>query len=167
MHNNKTREDFLKKIYLSLYLKGCVCERGLETEPRLQRIDLTSPSENSRVSFSFSWTATQPEGRRPTLLGAGFLYRILSPTGLQTQSGVPKAPSAGWWLSIPHLVTDSSDLQLNRGSKGPLLLGGGFLYHILSPSSLTSNSIGGPEIPFCRVVAFLTTSCHQRLWSPN
>ena len=44
--------------------------------------------------------------------GCGFLYRIFSPTGLQTQSGVPRAPSAGWWLSLPHLYSNSSDLQL-------------------------------------------------------
>ena len=49
--------------------------------------------------------------RRPSLLGAGFLYRILSPTGLQTH-----------W-----------------GSRGPLLPGGGFPYHILSPTRLNSN----------------------------
>ena len=35
----------------------------------------------SVVSFSFS-RAAQPEAWGPTLLGAGFLYRILSPTGL-------------------------------------------------------------------------------------
>ena len=35
----------------------------------------------SVVSFSFS-RAAQPEAQGPTLLGAGFLYRILSPTGL-------------------------------------------------------------------------------------
>ena len=50
----------------------------------------------------------------PPLLwpSAGFLYRILSPTGLQTPSGVPRATSAGWWLSLPHLDSNSSDLQL-------------------------------------------------------
>ena len=61
-----------------------MCWREFENEQRLQHIDLTSPSGHSRLPFSFSWTAAQPEGRRPTLLGAGFLYRILSPTGLQT-----------------------------------------------------------------------------------
>ena len=35
----------------------------------------------SIVSFSFS-RAAQPEAQGPTLLDAGFLYRILSPTGL-------------------------------------------------------------------------------------
>ena len=43
-------------------------------------------------------------------------------------------------------------------------LSAGFLYHILSPASLVpnsliSNSFGGPEGPFCWVVAFTTTSC--------
>ena len=31
---------------------------------------------------------------------------------VSTQLGVPKAPSAGWRLSLPHLVFNSSDLQL-------------------------------------------------------
>ena len=35
----------------------------------------------SVVSFSFS-RAAQPEAWGPTMLGAGFLYHILSPTGL-------------------------------------------------------------------------------------
>ena len=65
----------------------------------------------SVVSFLFSRDA-QPEAQRPTLLGAGFLYCILSLMGLQTPSGVPRAPSAGLWLSLPHLVSNSSDLQL-------------------------------------------------------
>ena len=38
----KTSKDFLKKIYLSLYLKGCVCERELETEQNYNI--LTSPA---------------------------------------------------------------------------------------------------------------------------
>ena len=66
----------------------------------------------------------QPEARGLSfLLSAGFLYHILSPTGLQN-----------YW-----------------GPQGPLLLGGGFPYHILSPTRLISNSIGGPEGSFSRV----------------
>ena len=80
----------------------------------------------SVVSFSFSWCSTGGPG---TQLSAGFLYCILSSTGLQTALGVPRPPSAGWWLSLPHLVSNSSDLQLT----------------------------GEPEGPFCRVVAFCTT----------
>ena len=47
---------------------------------RLQHIDPHSIGHN-RVSFPLSWAA-QPEACGPTLLGAGFLYRILSPTSL-------------------------------------------------------------------------------------
>ena len=65
----------------------------------------------SVVFFSFS-RAAQPEGWRPTLLSVGFLYRILSPTGVQTQLGFPKAPSSGWWISLPQLVSNSCDLQI-------------------------------------------------------
>ena len=31
---------------------------------------------------------------------------------VSTQLGVPRAPSAGWWLSLPQLVSNSSGLQL-------------------------------------------------------
>ena len=47
---------------------------------RPNRTDPHSIGHN-RVSFPFS-CAAQPEARGPTLLDAGFLYRILSPTGL-------------------------------------------------------------------------------------
>ena len=116
-----------------------------------------APSGHRRVLFSFSWTA-QPGTWGPSLSGTCSHPSIFSPTGLQTQSGVPKAPSAGWWLSLPHPVFNLSDLQLHRGSRRPLLPGGGFPYHILSLTHLISNSIGGPEGPFCWVVAFPTTS---------
>ena len=57
-----------------------MCERELETE---QNCNIFTPTlmAISVVSFSFS-RATQPEDWGPTPLGAGFLYRILSPTGL-------------------------------------------------------------------------------------
>ena len=71
----------------------------------------------SVVSFSISRPA-QPEAWGPASLSAGLstascYQRIWSPT----QSGVPKAPSAGWWLSLPlltptRLIPNSSDLQL-------------------------------------------------------
>ena len=60
-----------------------MCERDLETEQRLQHIDLPSSSGRSCVLFSFSWTA--PEG-----LGASL---------------------SGCWLSLPHLVSSFSGLQ--------------------------------------------------------
>ena len=66
-------------------------ERELETEQRLQHTDLPSPSWHSRVSFSFSWTA-QPEAWRPSRL-------VL--------------------FSLPHLVINSSDLQLTDFLSSP------------------------------------------------
>ena len=72
----------------------------------------------SFVSFSFS-RAAQPAAQRLIPPGAGFLHRILSRTGLQTPSGVPRAPSVGC----------------------------GFSYHILSPTSLIPNSSGAPRAP--------------------
>ena len=51
------------------------CERELETE---QNCNILTPTlmAISVVSFLFS-RAAQPEAWGPTLLGAGFLYRIL------------------------------------------------------------------------------------------
>ena len=69
-----------RKIYLSLYLKG-LCVRELETE---QNCNILTPTviAISVVSFLFS-RAAQPEAWAPSsLLDAGFLYHILSPTGL-------------------------------------------------------------------------------------
>ena len=150
MQWNKTREDFFKK-YTSHFIwkvrKGhsrFYCERELETEQRLQCIDPPTLMAISVVSFSFS-RAAQPEVQRPTLLGAGFLYRILSPTGLQTPSGVPRAPSAGCGFpyhisSLTRLIYNSPDLQLSRGPRGPPPPGVGFLYHIFALTSLVPNS---------------------------
>ena len=74
--------QFLEKYTSHFIWKGCVCERELKTE---QNWNILTPTlmAISVVSFSF-FTAARPEGRRPTLLSAGILYHILSPTGLQT-----------------------------------------------------------------------------------
>ena len=62
---------------------------GVGDGTELQQIDPHSIGYN-RVSFSFSWAA-QPGAWGSSLLGSGFLYRILCPT---------------------HLISNSSDLQL-------------------------------------------------------
>ena len=80
----KTSDTVLRKIYLSLYLKGfCVCERELETE---QNCDILTPTLMviNVVSFSFSWCSTRGPGAQL---------------------------SAKCWLSLPHLVTNVSGLQ--------------------------------------------------------
>ena len=139
-------------MYLSLYCKF-VCERELETE---QNCNILTPHSYGRQRCVF-----------------------LVLQGCST--GGPGAQlSAGWWLSLLHLITNWSP-KLHRGSRGPLWLGVAFpttsylrrlwspthqgpqrppppdfLDHILSatsldPDCLTSNSIGGPEGPFGRV----------------
>ena len=97
----------------------------------------------SVVFFSFSRTA-QPEAQRPSsLVDDGFLYCILSPNGLQNSVGGPEGPFGRVWLSLPHLVSNSS------------------------PTRLISNSFGGPEGPLRRVVDFSTASCLRLLLSPT
>ena len=83
--------QFFRKIYLSLYWKGCVWE-GVGDWKELQHIGPHSYGHNS-VSFPFSWAA-QPGAWGPTLLGAGFLYRILSPTDWTSCVIVWRPPSS-------------------------------------------------------------------------
>ena len=51
------------------------------------------------VSFSFS-RAAQPEAQRPTLLGDGFLYCILSASSPYLNSSGPQGPKA--WCCSPY-----------------------------------------------------------------
>ena len=113
-HNDtkKTIHTVLRKIYFSLYLKGSCVWEGVGDRTKLQHIDLLCPSGHSRVSFSFSWTAQ------------------------------PGAWGPGGQASLGHVLIPASSHQLvsklTWGSRWPLLLGGGFLLHILSPTSLDS-----------------------------
>ena len=66
----------------------------------------------SVVSFSFSWCSTGGPGGLSFLLDDGFLYCILSPTGLQNSIGGPEGPFGQVWFSLPHLDSNSSELQL-------------------------------------------------------
>ena len=90
--------------------------RGSWRRTELQHIDLHSNGHNS-VSFPFSWAA-QPGAWGPSLsVGHVPHSSIFSPTGL---------------------IFNWSELQLlSRGSRGPPLLGAGFLYRILSPTAWT------------------------------
>ena len=90
----KTSEDFFEKIYLSLYWKGSkgllkvLLWEGAGDRTELQYIDPPTLMAISVVSFSFP-KAAQLEARGPSfLLSAGFLYRILSPTGLVSKTGL-------------------------------------------------------------------------------
>ena len=78
-HNKDERHSLLEQYTSRFIWKGCVWE-GVEDRTELQHIDPLSTGNNC-VSFPFS-LAAQPGTWGPTLLGAGFLYRILSPMGL-------------------------------------------------------------------------------------
>ena len=106
---------FFRKIYLSLYWKGCVWE-GVGDHTELQHIDLHSIGHN-RVSFPFSW-AVQPGAWGPASLGHVPQSSIFSPTCL-----------------IPNWLI---------GAWGFPLLGAGFFYRILSPTDLVSKLIEFP-----------------------
>ena len=77
-----------------------MCERELETEQRLQHVDLTSTSRHSRVSFSFSWCSTGGPGAQ---LSASFLYHIFSQTHL--------VPNSSDFLSSPSYIIVQSPTQ--------------------------------------------------------
>ena len=121
------RRHFFRKIYLSLYLKGfervtqCFTVRGS-----------WRPNRTATYWYPHSY------GHQP-------FFPILQ----SCSTGGPGAQlSAGCWLlSLPHLVSKLSGLQnwsglqkifdlqtAQSGSRGPLLPGADFLYHILSPT---------------------------------
>ena len=119
-----------------------MCERELENE---QNCNILTPTlmAISVVSFLFS-RATQPEGWGPTLLGVGFLYRILSPTGLQT-NWIPVftelyISSIAHSISLEWLVWSSSS-----GNK----------YHAVhrslsSGASVYDRTMGFYLVPYCQ-----------------
>ena len=114
-HNNtiKTSDTVLRKIYLSFYLKGW-CVRG---------------------SWRPNRTATYWP---PTLLA---IIAFLSRSSVRLNRGLG-AHSAGCWFSLPHLISDSSDLQLNC-------------------------SIRGLRAQPLRVLVFSTASYLRLIWSPT
>ena len=83
----------------------------------------------------------------------------------------PDAQPEDWgslcWLSLLHLITNWSGPQTPSGVPRAPSAGCGFPYHISSLTRLISNSIEGSERSLRRAVAFSTTSCLRRLWSPN
>ena len=105
----KTSEDFFKKIYLSLYLKGLLCVRG---SWRPNRTATYWPALLGPSALCLSCSLGLPNGRpgvrafsteschqrvsklnrgsqRPLLPGGGFLYHILSLTHLSPTHWLP------------------------------------------------------------------------------
>ena len=109
----KTSEDFFKKnIPLTLF-ERVVCERELETE---QNCNILTPTLLAISAFL---------SRSPVLLNRGLRgsaslehvpqSSILSLTRLIPNCSIAglRAPSAGCWLSLSHLVSNWSGLQTN------------------------------------------------------
>ena len=100
-----------------------MCERELETEQNCSILTPTLLAITAFLSRSPGLLNRGPRG--PVSLGAGFLYRILSPTAT-AQSGAwgPTLLGAGFLyriLSLTHLITNSSDLQLPDFLSSPVL----------------------------------------------
>ena len=83
-----------------------MCERELETEQNCNILTPTLLAITAFLSRSPGLLNRRPGG--PASLGAGFLYYIFSPTCLIPNwlIGGLKVPSAGCWLSVPHLVSN-------------------------------------------------------------
>ena len=185
--------QFLEKyVPLSLFAKACVCERELETEQNCNILTSPTPPDIAvRRSRSPRLLLNRRAGG-PASLGHVPIPASSHQLVYKTQSGVPRAPSAGWWLYLKGLCVRGSwrpnrtaiywpptlmaisvvSFSFSRAAQpedpGPSsLLDDGFLFHILSLTHLISNSIGGPEGPFGWVVAFPTTTCPQLVWSPT
>ena len=133
-HNNdtiKTSDTVLRKIYLSLYLKG-LCVRG---SWRLNRTATYWPPTLMAISVSF-------------------------PFSLAVQAGVWGPSLSGTCSSIQHLLTNWSDLQTAQsGAWGLPQLGAGFLYRILSPTGLVSKLTDYLSSPSYIIVQRSPSSC--------
>ena len=134
------RHSSYEKYTSHFIWKGCVWE-GVGDRTEMQHIDPHSCCHQR----SFPVLQGCSTGGRGTQLSAGccFLYSIISPT-LWSPKLINRrelrAPYVGCWLSLPHLVSNRSGLQiLRQGPEGsPPLLGTGFLYRILSPTDWIS-----------------------------
>ena len=95
-----------------------MCERELETEQRLQHIDLPSPSGHTPcVILVLQGCSTWGLGAQP--LWDMFSFQHLLTNWSPNSLGVPRAPSVGWWLSLPHITSNFSGPQLTDFLSSP------------------------------------------------
>ena len=121
----KTSKDFFKKIYLSLHLKGSkgllkvLLWEGVGDRIELQHIGPSLMAIRSCVFLVLQGYSTGGLGVQFVWDIISFQHLLTNWSGLQTKSGVQTAPSAGWWLSLPRLVSDLSDFQLTDFLSSP------------------------------------------------
>ena len=118
----------------------------------------------SVVSFSFS-RAAQPEAWGPTLLGAGFLYRILSPTGLVSKTNWLPVFTKLYNSSIAHSI--SLEWHVWSSSSGNNCHA---IHRSLSSGALVYDcNMGFYLVPYCQPcppTRFLPiTATGMRLWN--
>ena len=89
------------------------CERELETEHNWNILTLKLMAVTLCLSRS---PDAQPEAQRPTLLGDGFLYGILSASSPDLQFIRAPSPFGLMWLSLPHLVSNSTAMAVELNS---------------------------------------------------
>ena len=110
-----SKDQNITFLYLSFYCKGSKrVTQGLRVRwswtPSNINWNILTPFFKlmavNVVSFSFFWCSTGALGS--TLMGAGFLYCILSASSLDpNSSGLPEGPFGRVWLSLPHLHSNS------------------------------------------------------------
>ena len=92
-----------------------------ELRPKKDCNILTSPAPpdiavcRSRSPELFNRGSVGPASLGHVLIPASSHQLVWSPNSL----GVLRAPSAGWWLSLLHLISDFSDLQLTDFLSSP------------------------------------------------
>ena len=132
-HNDKGRAKTSLEKYVPLTLfVTFACERELVTEQNCNILTSTLMAI-SVVVFSFSWCSTGGPGAHSAGFSTASYHQLV--WSLNSIRG-PEGPFGRVWLSLPHLVSITSDLQL----------------------------LGGAECPLCRAVVFSTTSYHRLLW---
>ena len=99
-----TSEDFFKKIYLSLYLKGSCVWEGAGDQTKTATYWPSQPLQTSPCVVLVLLDCCSTGGLEAHSVRCGLPLPHLVTNGSPNSSGVPRAPSAGWWLSIPHLL---------------------------------------------------------------
>ena len=99
-HNKDKWHSSLEK-YTTHFIERVVCERELETE---QNCNVLTPTPMAITAFLSRYPVLHYRGPGgPASLGHVPHSSIFSPTG---QSGVLRAPSAGCWFFLPHLISN-------------------------------------------------------------